>query len=340
MEARSGLSPRSLLAPLAWGYALAIRLRNRWYDQHAEAISDPGLPVISVGNITTGGTGKTPMVIEIVRHLLERGRRPAIVTRGYGARSGAMPDEVQEFQAALPDVPVVVDPDRTAGARRARDKFDADCVVLDDGFQHRRIARKLDIVLIDALHPWGGGAMLPAGRLREPLTSLARADLLVITRSNQVLRRKLAEIESKLVQHCDRPVIHAAVEPVSITDHDGNEETAESIAYDAVLPVCGVGNPDTFLHMVAMLASRVCRPMRYRDHHNYHRRDVRAICEQARAQDANLVLTTRKDWVKLAPLWPASDADTPRLARLDVRLALHDADGVLDEALDAALETN
>jgi tetraacyldisaccharide 4'-kinase len=142
--------------PLSHLYAAMMTWRNRRYDEPGAALS-AGVPVISVGNLTVGGTGKTPLVMEIVRKLVAAGRRPAILTRGYHARRGETADEVQEYAAELPDVPVVVDADRVAGAATAQAVHAADCCVLDDGFQHRRLARDLDVVLIDALRPWGGG---------------------------------------------------------------------------------------------------------------------------------------------------------------------------------------
>ena len=142
---------------------------NRYCDTFAFATHAARLPVISVGNISVGGTGKTPLVIEIVRRLRASGRRPAILTRGYAAKRGQTADEVLEYALAVPETPVVVNPDRTAGAETARLEYGADCVVLDDGFQHRWLRRDLDIVVIDALDPWGGERLLPEGRLREPL---------------------------------------------------------------------------------------------------------------------------------------------------------------------------
>jgi tetraacyldisaccharide 4'-kinase len=298
------------------------------------------LPVISIGNITVGGTGKTPIVIETVRRLRELGRRPAILTRGYAASAGETPDEVLEFARALPGVPVVVNPDRVAGAETARLEQNADCLVLDDGFQHRRLRRDLDVVLIDALDPWGGGWILPAGRLREPLQSLRRAQMFVISRANQVEAAELEQIEHTLSEWApDTAVLHATVEPEAVVFPDERVEATGALGYHNVLPICGIGNPATFLTSVAQLAGRVCGELVFRDHQRYGPRHVRKIVDLAERRGADLVVTTRKDWVKLAPLWPQPAAgNAPQLARLEVRLELQDADGVFDDHLRRALE--
>jgi tetraacyldisaccharide 4'-kinase len=331
---------RRLLMPFSALYGVGIRLRNARYDRYPHASCKAGLPVISVGNITVGGTGKTPIVVETVQRLQALNRRPAILTRGYGAAAGETADEVMEFAELLPDVPVVVNPDRVAGAETARAELGADCVVLDDGFQHRRLRRDLDIVVIDALNPWGGGWVLPAGRLREPLDSLSRADLFVISRSNQVADSVVEGIEAVLNEFAPHAtVLYAGVEPESVVYLDERMEETEALAYHCVLPVCGIGNPATFLGCVQQLAGRVCQPLVFRDHKRYQKRDAHKIAAAAERRGADLVVTTRKDWVKLAPLWSARAVKTaPELARLDVRLDLEDEAGVFDEQLRRTLE--
>jgi len=331
---------RRLLAPLAALYALGIRVRNARYDRNPHASQRAALPVVSIGNITTGGTGKTPIVIETVRRLRELGRTPAILTRGYGAAVGETSDEVMEFSEMLPDLAVVVDPDRVAGAQTARREHGADCAVLDDGFQHRRLRRDLDVVVIDALDPWGGGWVLPAGRLREPLDSLARAHVFIISRSNQVAPSAVEQIEAVLNEHAPHAAaLHAGVEPDAVVYPDRRRETGDALAYHCVLPVCGIGNPATFLRTVEQLAGRVCAALVFGDHQRYSPRHVHKIVVAAQRRGADLVVTTRKDWVKLAPIWPTSAAsDAPALVRLDVRIELQDDAGVFDDQLRHALE--
>ncbi len=157
------------LTPLSMVYAAGVGIRNLYYERARGAVHRAAIPVISIGNLTAGGTGKTPFVVEVVRRLRALERNPVILTRGYAAAPGETADEVLEFRETLPGVAVVVDPDRVRGAETAHEQHGADCVVLDDGFQHRRLGRDLDIVVIDTLDPWGGGLILPAGRLREPV---------------------------------------------------------------------------------------------------------------------------------------------------------------------------
>lgn len=325
-----------LLAPLAVLYRGAIAVRNLYYDRAPGAVRPAGVPVISVGNLTVGGTGKTPMVIEIARRLRDAGRRPAVLTRGYRGRAAGEADEVRELRAALPDVPVLVDPDRVAGAAAARRLHAADCLVLDDGFQHRRLARDLDIVLVDALRPWGGGRLLPAGRLREPPASLGRAGLVVITRANQAEPAAVARISAEIARRAPGvPVAEAAVRADALVGQGGEQLPPETLAGQRVLAVCGLGNPQTFERLVAGLGADTCAVLNFADHQHYGRRELDRICAAAGAARAGLVVTTRKDWVKLAPLWAAG---APRLVRLEVRIDLRDGSAVLDALLRQALE--
>lgn len=324
---------RSVLSPLTIPYAVAIALRNRRYDRGV-GVCRAAVPVISVGNITTGGTGKTPLVILLARKLIERRCRPAILTRGYGAARGETPDEVMEFRDALPGVAVVVSADRVAGAETAVRDPHVGCLLLDDGFQHRRLARDLDIVIIDAMNPWGGGHLLPAGRLREPRGSLRRAALFVLSRPNLADPTDVAAVEQRLRDGwAATPIVRMETCAGSITYYDGGVEDAGQLALRCVLPVCGIGNPDSFLRLLALSAGGLCRPVIFADHHRYSRRDADRIVNAAQAEGADLVLTTRKDWGKLAPLWRSRRPDAPPLARLDLRLELDDPDSTLDGLL-------
>jgi tetraacyldisaccharide 4'-kinase len=327
---------RWLLMPLAGLYGVVIRGRNLYYDRGRRAVRSVAIPVVSVGNITVGGTGKTPLVIELVRRLRALGRQPAILTRGYKAIADRAADEVQELRDALPDVPVVVNPDRMAGAATAESQHQADCLVLDDGFQHRRLARDLDIVLIDALEPWGGRRLLPAGRLREPLSGLRRADLLVITRCNQVEPAAVQAIDQELRRWAgEKPVIQGAVEADALVHRDGRRVQPAELGGRRVLAVCGLGNPRTFEKLISSLTGAACKVLVFADHHRYTPADVRAIDASAARAGAELVVTTRKDWVKLMPLWSDTQVE---LARLDIRLVLTGATEDLDVRLRQVVE--
>ena len=333
---------RRLLIPLALLYGIIIRCRNVFYDRSPSASHSAGIPVISVGNITVGGTGKTPIVMEISRVLLDLGRKPAILTRGYGAAKSEIADEVREYSQALPGVPVIVNPDRIAGAERARKDYAADCLVLDDGFQHRRLRRDLEVMVIDALDPWGGGWLLPAGRLREPLSALRRVDLFILSRANQVEPGVIRLVEQTLTKKApEAEIVWATLTPEKVVFLNERTEGVGILGYHNLLPVCGIGNPRTFLHSINALAGRVCGCMRFRDHQRYGQRQVRKIVQEAQRRGADLVVTTRKDWVKLAPAWTKYASErAPELARLDVRLFVQDPDGILDQLLRQFLENS
>jgi tetraacyldisaccharide 4'-kinase len=326
----------NLLNPLAALYGGLVRARNWRYERVPGASHAVDVAVISVGNLTAGGTGKTPLVVEIVTRLQAAGRQPAILTRGYAAPPGHEADEVREFRLAVPDVPVVVNPNRLAGAAHARRVYHADCLVLDDGFQHRRLRRDLDIVLIDALDPWGGRRLLPAGRLREPLANLRRADWLIITRTNQVDPTLVQEIVAELHTHAPGvPVSKAAVAPSGFISGNGRVEPAAALAQRRVLPVCGIGNPASFNRLVGELARIIGEPLIFPDHHHYRRRDAERIAAVARQRQVECVVTTRKDWVKLSPCWPPADGPAPavKLYRLEARTVLADPRGEFDQRL-------
>ena len=331
----------TLLAPLGVVYGGVIKARNAYYDRSSAATHAAGVPVISVGNLTAGGTGKTPLTIEIVRRLRALGHRPSILTRGYAAERGGTADEVRELRLALPEVPVVVNADRVAGAVTACRDYSADCLVLDDGFQHRRLRRDFDVVLIDALDPWGGGRMLPAGRLREPPSSLRRADWIVIARTNQVEQLAVGRIVDILGDHANGvPVIKSGVVADRLIGPQSGLTQPQTLAGRRVLPVCGIGNPTSFVWLITNLVGRACPPLVFPDHHPYRPRDITRILTAARRRGAEQVVTTRKDWVKLSALWPSPSvpAGVPELLRLDTRLEFADPRGEFDARLQRLFE--
>ncbi|MBN2129221.1 MAG: tetraacyldisaccharide 4'-kinase, partial [Sedimentisphaerales bacterium] len=198
-----GIPGRILLTPPSWPYSLVTLFRNWLYAQGWLRVHRVGVPVVCVGNLTTGGTGKTPLVVWLARLMGQKGVRAAILTRGYKANGRKTPydvttntDEPAELAAACPGVPVIVNPDRVAGAAEAIRSHGAQVLLMDDGFQHRRLGRDLDIVAVDATCPFGYGRLLPAGLLREPLSGLTRAHAVVLTRSDQVSEETLRQIET------------------------------------------------------------------------------------------------------------------------------------------------
>jgi tetraacyldisaccharide 4'-kinase len=270
-------------------------------------------PVISVGNITMGGTGKTPCVLLLAEILKQRGRRPGILTRGYGRNSpqkhlalepGAVVsaehsgDEPQIFvRSGLARVGIGADRFHT-GTLLLRD-FGADVLLLDDGFQHQKLARSVDVVLIDALDPFGGGQVFPLGRLREAPAGLARANLFLITRSD--LSDLTAVIERQVRRWNSRaPVFRAGVEPQAWVEHrTGRQHGPAERPFERAGVFCGLGNPEAFRRTLERMGVEPVGWVDFEDHHRYRPRELRHISQEMCAQGATALVTTEKDVMNL-----------------------------------------
>ena len=292
-------------------YSLAVRWRNRQYDSGGKPVERVGVPVISVGNITLGGTGKTPMVEWICRWLRERSLRVTIISRGYKAEAGAANDEALELEEKLPDVPHVQNPDRVEAARMAIEEFECQVIVLDDAFQHRRIARDLDIVLLDALAPFGFEHVFPRGTLREPLSGLARADCVVLTRADMLVpdeRRQIAERVGRLAPNASwAECVH---KPVALRSSTGEQALLDTLRAKRIAAFAGIGNPAGFRHTLASCGFEVSLFREFADHHPYSRTDLDSLATWARQAEVAAVVCTHKDLVKIGvstlgdkPLW-------------------------------------
>lgn len=305
---RRGLTASAARAALSLAeliYAPAMRLRNLRYDRSEAASQGVGVPVVCVGNLTLGGTGKTPMVEWIARRLREREIRVAIVSRGYGVEAGARNDEAIELEEKLPDVPHLQNVDRVEGARTAIEEFESQAILLDDGFQHRRLKRDLDVVLIDALEPFGYGHVFPRGLLREPLSGLKRAGVVVLSRADlvdeaertrirdEVRRRNAAAIWCE-VRHAPRALLSSAGPNVA-----GIETPLESLRGKRVVGFCGIGNPEGFRRTLVGLGCDLVDFREFPDHHAYQRADVEALTKAALDANAEVLVCTHKDLVKL-----------------------------------------
>jgi tetraacyldisaccharide 4'-kinase len=294
------------------------------------------VPVICVGNLTTGGTGKTPMVAWLVEQLVGLGRNPAILTRGYKARAGCS-DEAT-LLAELTGSPVIVDPDRPAGAARAI-ADGADVLVMDDGFQHLRLRRDLDIVLLDASDPLGRGATLPGGRLREPADGLARAGAVVLTRTDQATPAELDALRSTARQLAPHAVLlEARHAPAEAIDPAGQVHPPETLAGRKVLAFCGLGNPRAFFGTLQSLGAQLCGQACFGDHADYPPARLAALDRLAAEAHAEFLVTTQKDAVKIPPA-ENQIRQTPAgrpIWQLAVRMELSDAPALL-AAIQAAL---
>jgi len=295
---------RALLWPAEATYGAVVCVRDLFYGRGWLKAHRAGLPVISVGNITAGGTGKTPLVAWLARFLLARGHSPAILSRGYGQDAGLGVDDENAMLASLvPEAPVVVNPDRLEGARLAREHAGVDVLILDDGFQHRRIARDLDIVLLDALMPFGGGHLLPCGYLREPPGALGRADVVVLTRTDLVEPERLEEIKERVVRYAPHAAVACCVHnPCKLTEisrgQAGPEVPLGRLAHGRWAAFCGIGNPDGFRRTLEKLGAQVAVFFAFPDHHPYRAREVERVLQAATAAGCEGVVTTQKDAAK------------------------------------------
>jgi tetraacyldisaccharide 4'-kinase len=292
-------------------YAAAVRWRNRRYDRGGATIHRVGVPVVSVGNLTLGGTGKTPLVRWIAQWFRDRGIPAAVVSRGYGAQSGDANDEALELRRLLPDVPHVQNADRVAAARKAVAEFGCRAIVLDDGFQHRRIGRDFDIVLLDALSPFGFGHVFPRGTLREPIEGLRRADVVVLSRADLLDPAQREEIWRTVRAHAPTAICAEAVHaPRSLISAGGERMPLDATWDQPVAALCGIGNPTGFRHTLEQCGCQTAGFREFPDHHRYTPRDVQRLARWADELEVSAVLCTCKDLVKLAvdrlgdkPLW-------------------------------------
>lgn len=309
---------RWLLAPAWAAYATAVALRALAYDRGWLPMQRAPVPVLSVGNVVAGGSGKTPVALWLARWLREQGRRPAILARGYRGEGGAN-DEAR----LAADIPVLCDPDRVRGARLAI-AAGADCLILDDGLQHRRLHRDLDLLVIDATRPWGAddggpGWLLPLGYRRDLRRAVARCQAAWISRAHLAPARAEALAAELAAQGLT--VVRAAAPAYRFTALDGRPCPPPA---GAALLVSGIGHPAAFEADAARAGLAVRASLRFPDHHRYRAADVAAILQHAAGA---AVVTTAKDAVKLATLWPPGHAaavlhaDAELLAEDRARLA-------------------
>jgi len=290
----------TLLWPLTLPFGAAVRLRARAYTSGILKQRRLDGIVISVGNLTVGGTGKTPMVLWIAERLIARGEQTGILTRGYrGQRSDSArtSDEAQLLQARLGNrVSMGVGRDRWARGRELS-RRGVQWFILDDGFQHLQLARDVDLVLIDATSPFGGGHLLPAGRLREPKSALARADIIVITRSGHA-----PAVETVIRRTSASPIFYAHMRLDSVHAWSGTHPGLEDSGARArrFFLFCGIGNPSALLVDLRSAGFDVVGHKFFRDHHRYDEQNVRSIETAARKVGADRLLCTEKDLFNLA----------------------------------------
>ena len=292
---------RSLLLAVTPLYRFAVAWRNRSFDRGFKRIAQVSVPVISIGNLTTGGTGKTPLVAFVAKQCLDMGFQPTILSRGYRGNANGKNDEALELEQRLPNVKHLQHPDRVLIARQAIDEDQADVLIMDDGFQHRYLHRDLDIVLIDSTCPFGYGHLLPRGLLREPISSLTRADIVVLSRTELVTLAQRQALKQQIARFVatDR-VFEATTSPSGWQNRSGQEFALEHLQGQRVFAFCAIGNPDAFWKTAGRLDLQLAGHQTFPDHHNFTPDDLETLKRQAHESSAEVFICTHKDLVKLA----------------------------------------
>jgi len=309
------------LAPISGIYGIFVKARNACYRQGIFRKQQVGAPVVSVGNLTSGGTGKTPLVEWIARELASLGRNVCVLTRGYGRDNPNLRVVVSNGKEILADVKqtgdeafmlaeklkgeaaVICDADRVAAAGWAIENLGSDVFVLDDAFQHQQIARDLNILTVDATNPWGNRRSFPGGILREPISELSRADCVIITRadSHNPGRRVQDEIERL---HPAMPVLLSRMKHTELREIGPSSPIVDSDKIKAMSTgaFCGIGNSDSFFNLLRREGYSLSYERSFRDHYNFTQADVEEIVNAAQGKGAQVLLTTAKDAAKLRSL--------------------------------------
>jgi tetraacyldisaccharide 4'-kinase len=306
---------RAILLFLSLFYRLVVGLRNQLYNKNIISSSHLKCPVISVGNITVGGTGKTPCVIMLAKMLQAEGFCPAVISRGYGGRNAGginvvsdgdkimrdaktAGDEPVLMAQSLPGVPVITGARRTRTGKFAIERFGANVIICDDAFQHRQIARDIDLVLLDYKKPFGNGHLLPAGPLRESIKGLARAHCLMLTRAEEEM--KVSEKIKKEIKERDIPLFYSIHEPQSIVQAKGKSTVSmNNLKGKKVCAFCGIANPDSFKKVLLGAQANILSFNPFPDHYSYTAYDLEELKKQFISARADYLITTAKDAVRL-----------------------------------------
>jgi len=331
------------LTPLSAVYSTGVRIRNRLYRRGILRRFDIGAPVISVGNLTTGGTGKTPLVEFIAARLAADGQRVCVLTRGYRRQSSGRVvvsdnDKVRTDVSAAGDealllaerlrgrAAVIADANRISAARWAIENLQSNVFILDDAFQHQQIRRDLNILTVDATNPWGNGKLLPVGILREPIRELTRADCVIITRADESPHVDRSRAAIRQVSRESR-VFTSQMKPSAARPLRGGSPAVESLINHAapVAAFCGIGNPDSFFSLIARQGQELSYTRAFADHFNYRQSDIDRFIKDAIAHGAKSLITTAKDAVKVDSL----HFDLPCYV-IDIAIEIDDAPSFLE----------
>lgn len=301
---------RAMMWGAQWAYRGAVACKNAAFDLGLRESFPTDVPVISVGNLTTGGTGKTPVVAFLANWFRDAGVQVGLLSRGYKSLKAEANDEKLVLDQLCPGIPHWLNSDRIASARQA---VAAGCqlLILDDGFQHRRLHRDLDIVLVDATNPWGYGHCLPRGLLREPVSSIERADFVLITRAEAIAAEELTAIRTVLARYNQvASVAELSFRPSQLINSAGQTKSIADGIGRRAFGFCGIGNPASFEESLRRLGVGVVAFEAFPDHHHFSVADLAHLAERAAALNADQLLTTQKDLVKIReteiggrPLW-------------------------------------
>lgn len=324
-EEHSDLCSKAILKalyPLSKIYGFVVKTRIFFYKRGLLKSVRLPIPVISVGNITLGGTGKTPVIEYIAHYLQKKGKRVAILSRGYAAtiqqEKGSLDntvcnDEHLVFQENIPDIPHLLNKDRVQSGLHAISQFQAQYVLLDDGFQHLRLKRDMNIVTIDTLNPFGFGHIIPRGMLREPLEELRRADLFILTHTDQCSHDKIQLIIDQLHTIAGRvPVVETVHRPIGLEALRCPEMIDIAVLQGkGVFAFCAIGNPESFRKSIESLGGKLLNFHAFPDHHVYTAPELGTLNAAAKRIGAEVIIVTQKDRVKIKntfaswnlPLW-------------------------------------
>ncbi|HEY6011949.1 MAG TPA: tetraacyldisaccharide 4'-kinase [Nitrospirota bacterium] len=301
-------------------YGIVIRVRAGLYRLHLFTRRELPCSVISVGNVTLGGTGKTPTVVHVAGLLQKKQRCPAVVSRGYGRENEAEimvvsdglsvlvdtkqgGDEPVLMGLKLPGVPVVVGRKRYRAGQEALQRFHPDAIILDDGFQHVQLKRSLDIVLVDAVNPFGNGKLFPAGILREPVSSLNRAHAVLITNADKV--KDFGPLKEIIRRATHAKIFTSRQIPVDLVDCCSGETKPLSVLRGTrVLAFSGIARPASFHALLRSLGADIAGEKTYPDHYDFRKSDLADVFKEAADRSVSMIITTEKDVVRLRKLKP------------------------------------
>lgn len=317
---------KCLLSLISYLYRIILKLRYFFFKTGFLKKTTPSVPVISVGNITLGGTGKTPLIEYIAIYLKKRKKKVAILSRGYGAKKvinksdninnlETYNDEHLMLCENLSGVPNLINKNRILSAKKAIEDYNVDFLLLDDGFQHIKLDRSLDIVAFNSLNPFGYENVFPRGFLREPLQGLERADLFVITHSNLCSHNDLENIRNRLnKRHNDIPIIETIHYPLHLENiSDGTVYNIEWLKEKNLYAFCAIGNPESFSKSLLYQNAQLIKFNPFLDHHFYTHNELEEIIKEASDLNVDAIVTTQKDKVKILDILTKKELNNIRI---------------------------